>query len=267
MQSNFVRLAAAAAAKLGMACHIQLEELVDKTDRLYRQSGNVLLDKLFGATLYSYDVGEDEFGADRKLRAIATRLEKEQGKKTYIIPLAPNHKPIGTLGYLVAAQELLKQFEQQNLQVDEIVVGSGSGNTHSGILFGLRALGSRITVQGICVRRGANAQRPRIFKRCQAIAELLGIENPVSENDVLVDDTFLAPGYGKPNDATMQAILMAARKEGLVLEPTYTGKVMAGFIARAQNQGKDKTIVFLHTGGTPGVFAYQNVILQAMDSA
>lgn len=264
VQSNFVRLAAAAAAKLGMACHIQLEERVDKTDPLYHESGNVLLDKLFGATLYTYDEGEDEFGADRKLREIAAQLEKSQGKKTYIIPLAPNHRPLGALGYVVAAQELLQQFAQQNLQVDEVVVGSGSGNTHGGILFGLRALGSTIGVQGVCVRRDAQAQHARIFNRCQEIAELLHLDNPVSEEDVLVDDAFLAPGYGQVNDQTMQAILMAARKEGLVLDPTYTGKVMAGFIERARTQGADKTIVFLHSGGTPGVFAYQNTILQAI---
>ena len=264
VQSNFVRLAAAAAAKLGLDCHVQLEERVDKTDPLYHQSGNVLLDKLFGATIYSYNEGGDEFGADSKLREIADKLETEQGKKTYIIPLAPNHKPIGALGYMVAAQELLEQFSQVNLSVDEIVVGSGSGNTHAGILFGLRALGSDIVVQGTCVRREAEPQHPRIFKRCQEIAELLGVENKVTESDVVVNDAFLAPGYGKLNDATVEAILMAARKEGLVLDPTYTGKVMAGFIDRARKLDSDKTIVFLHSGGTPGVFAYQNAILEAI---
>ena len=267
VQSNFVRLAAASAAKLGLDCHIQLEERVDKTHPLYHQSGNVLLDKLFGATIYSYDEGEDEFGADRKLREIAAQLEKDHGKKTYIIPLAPNHKPLGALGYLVAAQELLQQFEEMNLHVDEVVVGSGSGNTHAGVLFGLRALGSPIVVQGICVRREAEPQHPRIVKRCEEIAELLEIDNPVSNDDVLVNDAFLAPGYGKSNPATSEAILMAARKEALVLDPTYTGKVMAGTIDRARTVGIDKTIVFLHSGGTPGVFAYQEVILGMIEEA
>ncbi|MEM7293230.1 MAG: D-cysteine desulfhydrase family protein [Pseudomonadota bacterium] len=266
VQSNFVRLAAASAAKLNMACHIQLEDRVDKADAMYHESGNVLLDKLFGATLHYYDEGEDEFGADRKLREIAADLEKKQGCKTYIIPLAPNHKPLGALGYVVAANELLQQFAAMDLEVDEIAVGSGSGNTHGGILFGLRALGSSIAVRGVCVRRDATVQKPRIIKRCQEIADLLEMANPVADEDVIVDDNFYLPGYGKLNAATNEALLLAARKEGLVLDPTYTGKVMAGFIDRARSLGSDKTLVFLHSGGTPGVFAYQNSILEAIAS-
>ena len=267
VQSNFVRLAAASAAKLGMQCHIQLEHRVETEDPHYHQSGNVLLDKLLGATLHFYDEGEDEFGADRKLREIADRLEREQGSKTYIIPLAPNHKPLGALGYVVAAQELLEQFATTSLQVDEIFVGSGSGNTHGGILFGLRALGSSIAVKGICVRRGAEVQRPRIIKRCQEIAELLEMDNPVRDDDVDVNDNFYQPGYGVLNDATREALLLAARKEALVLDPTYTGKVMAGFIDRARKLDTNKTLVFLHSGGTPGVFAYQEDILQTIAGA
>ena len=266
VQSNFVRLAAAAAAKLGIDCHIQLEARVDKTDALYHQSGNVLLDKLFGATLYYYDKGEDEFSADRELREIAVRLEDRYSRKTYIIPLAPNGKPLGALGYMVAAWELQQQFAMQNLHVDEVVVGSGSGNTHSGLLFGLRALGSPIAVRGVCVRREATAQRSRIFQYCKDIAALLAIDNCVSESDVLVDDAFFSPGYGKTNKATEEAILLAARREGLVLDPTYTGKVMASFIDHARTLDEGKTLVFIHTGGTPAIFAYQDDILRAIST-
>ncbi|MEM7209896.1 MAG: D-cysteine desulfhydrase family protein [Pseudomonadota bacterium] len=267
VQSNFVRLAAAAAAKLVMQCHVQLEERVDKTDPMYHLSGNVLLDKLFGAKMYSYDEGEDEFGADRKLREIADALEQEHGRKTYIIPLAPNHKPLGALGYMVAAQELLEQIESANIRVDEVVLGSGSGSTHGGMLFGLRALGSSITVRGICVRRDASVQKPRIEKRCQEIADLLEMKNPVTNDDVITEDDFYKPGYGKLNAATNEAILLAARKEGLVLDPTYTGKVMAGFIHRAREADKGKTLVFLHSGGTPSLFAYQDSIIAAANHA
>ena len=267
VQSNFVRLAAASAAKLGMDCHVQLEHRVDTDDPHYHQSGNVLLDKLFGATIHFYDEGEDEFGADRKLREIADQLQREQGRRTYIIPLAPNHKPLGALGYVVAAQELLEQFATMNLQVDEIFVGSGSGSTHGGILFGLRALGSAIAVKGICVRRDASLQQPRIVTRCREIADLLQMDNPVNREDVEVNDNFYKPGYGVLNDATREALLLAARKEALVLDPTYTGKVMAGFIDAARSGGTGKTRVFLHSGGTPGVFAYQEDILQTISLA
>jgi len=264
VQSNFVRLAAAAARKLGMECHIQLEERVAKDDPYYRTSGNVLLDKILGATLHSYPEGEDEAGADRNLGAIAAGLTA-QGRTPYIIPLAPGHAPLGALGYIICAEELLQQQQNLGLRIDEIVVASGSGNTHSGLLFGLRALGSSIPVKGICVRRGADLQGPRIKQRCQQIADFLEIENPVREEDVEVDDTFLPPGYGSANKDVMQAILVAARTEALMLDPTYTGKSMAGFMARASQAQQGSTLLYLHTGGTPAIFAYEKDFEQAFN--
>jgi len=263
VQSNFARLAAAGARKLGMDCHIQLEERVKKTDPAYRQSGNVLLEKMLGATLHEYPEGEDEEGADRRLGEIAEGL-KEQGRRPYIIPLGPGHPPKGALGYVAAAAELLQQVEEAGLAVDEIVVASGSGNTHAGLLFGLRALGSNIIVRGICVRRAADLQIPRIRDRCIQIAELLGMESPVSEGDVVIDDDFLAPGYGYTGEATARAILLGARTEGLMLDPTYTGKTFAGFVARAEASPPQSTLLFIHTGGTPAIFAYEKDLAQAI---
>ena len=121
VQSNFVRLAAASANKLGMDCHIQLEHRVSNTNDDYENSGNVLIDKMLGATIHTYPEGEDETGADRQLGIIAEKL-KSEGKRPYIIPLAPGHAPLGALGYVVAAQELLGQFQAQNLKVEKIVV-------------------------------------------------------------------------------------------------------------------------------------------------
>ncbi len=264
VQSNFVRLAAAAARKLGMDCHIQHEERVTKNDPNYHNSGNVLIDKLLGATLYSYPDGEDEAGADRNLGIIAEGL-KAKGRNTYIIPLSPGHTPLGALGYIFCALELLQQQKEQGLEIDEIVVASGSGNTHAGLLFGLRALGSAIPVKGICVRRSAEQQGSRIKNRCQEIADFLEIDNRVTDEDVEVDDTFLAPGYGHASSDVMQAILVAARTEALMLDPTYTGKSMAGFMARASQAEKDSTLVYLHTGGTPAIFAYEKAFEQAFN--
>jgi len=256
VQSNFVRLAAAGACKLGMTCHVQLEERVASTDPLYRTSGNVLIDRLLGATLHSYHDGEDELGADRRLGEIADELRR-QGRRPYIIPLAPGHAPLGALGYVVAAHELLGQIDNGGPAIDEIVVASGSGNTHAGLLFGLRALGSGIPVTGVCVRRDAAAQAARLHKRCLDIAELLEIESPVDDSDVVLTDAFLAPGYGKASDSTLEAIKLGARYEGLMLDPTYTGKVMAGFIDRAGSMAAEKSLLFIHTGGTTAIFAYE----------
>ena len=264
VQSNFVRLAAAAARTQGMDCHIQLEERVPgKTDPLYRESGNVLLDRLLGATLHSYPEGEDEAGADRRLGEIAAGLEAE-GRRPYIIPLAPGHKPLGALGYVVAAREILSQLAERGLALDEIVVPSGSGNTHAGILYGLRALGCGARVTGVCVRRPADIQKSRIAGRCREIAELLGVDCPVTDDDVIVDDTAFWPGYGQLNQATLDAIAMAAQTEALILDPVYTGKSMAGFIERAGRAEPGRVLLYLHTGGIPAVFAYGPALTEAV---
>lgn len=257
VQSNFARLTAAGARKLGMDCHIQWEERVTKQDPRYRNSGNVLIERVLGATLHSYPEGEDEAGADRRLGEIADEL-RQTGRKPYIIPLAPGHAPLGALGYVVAAQELLQQIDETDLRVDEIFVASGSGATHAGLLFGLRALGSSIPVTGICVRRDAAAQGPRISQRCAEIAELLQIENSVSAEDVVVTDAFLAPGYGRASEEVIEAIRLAARTEALMLDPVYSGKTMAGFISAAKRAEGEGALIVIHTGGTPGIFAYED---------
>jgi len=259
VQSNFVRLAAAAAATLGMKCHIQLEERVAKDDPLYRNSGNVLLDKLLGATLHSYPEGEDEEGADRQLGEIAKALEAE-GSKPYIVPLAPGHPPLGALGYVVAAREIMAQAADMQIEFDEMVVASGSGNTHAGLLFGLRAMGHKCRVTGACVRRSAEIQTPRIKNRCVEIAHLLEMENPVADEDIILDDTYLSPGYGTLNAGVSKAIKLSAQTEALILDPVYTGRTMAAALQRTA-LNKNQNLLVIHTGGTPAVFAYGNDLL------
>ena len=263
VQSNFVRMAAAAARKLGMQCHIQQEERVTTNDPSYRNSGNVFLNKLLGATLHSYPHGEDEAGADRQLGVIASELEAK-GRRPFIIPLGPGHPPLGALGYVVAAAELLTQFEQDELGIDEIFVGSGSGATHAGLLFGLRALDSDISVTGVCVRRDAALQRVRIQDTCEGVATLLGVNSNVTDEDINLIDDFLAPGYGVAGDATLRAIVLGAQKEGLLVDPVYTGKALAALIQQARIADKRSTFLFLHTGGTPALFAYQEPIQRAL---
>ncbi len=265
VQSNFVRSAAAAAAKLRMDCHVQLEDRVPDTDGTHQVSGNVLLNKLLGATIHSYPDGEDEAGADRNLGKIANDL-KAQGKKPYVIHLSPGYPPLGALGYVVAAREILDQLETTGTTIDEIVVASGSTATHAGLLFGLRATGSQIPVMGICVRRRADQQAPRVLARCEEISALLDTENCVSAKDVVVDDVAYPPGYGQLNKNTIEAIKLAASQEGLILDPVYTGKVMAGLIHRIQAGAYPKTanILFLHTGGQPALFAYEPKLTEAL---
>ncbi len=263
VQSNFVRLAAAAARKLRMDCHIQLEERVSKNDPNYRNSGNVLLDRLLGATLTAYPDGEDEAGADRRLELIASDLRKS-GRRPYIVPLSPGHPPLGALGYVDAAREILRQCADFNLEFDEMVVASGSGNTHAGLLFGLRALGSKMRVTGACVRRNADLQFARIRDRCREISKLLGTASIVGDDDIILTDEFLAPGYGRLNDAALKAIRLAALDEALILDPVYTGKAMACALQRAKALEPGQSLLVIHTGGTPALFAYANDLAAAL---
>jgi len=263
VQSNFLRLAAAAARKLGMTCHIQLEERVATDDPRCWESGNVIIDKLLGATLHSYSQGEDESGADHQLESIADDL-RDAGRRPYIIRLVPGHPPLGSLGYVVAAHELLQQIMEGDLPVNEIFVGSGSAATHAGLLFGLRALGSSIQVTGVCVRRDATSQQIRVRNTCDGIATLLDIESKVTDDDIKLTDAFLAPGYGKANPATSNAIVLGAQTEALILDPVYSGKAMAALIHHAKSANDSSTFVFLHTGGTPAIFAYQGAIEEAL---
>jgi D-cysteine desulfhydrase/L-cysteate sulfo-lyase len=256
VQSNFACLAAAAARKLGLDCELQLEERVAKGAPAYRNSGNVLLDRLLGATLHSYPDGEDEAGADRRLEEIAGRLS-EQGRRPYVIHLAPGHPPLGALGYVAAARELLAQLAERELSIDEIVVASGSGHSHGGLLFGLRALGSGLRVTGVCVRRDAAVQAARIASRCREIAAYLELDPVVEDRDIHLVDDFLAPGYGRFDQAVLRAIDLAARHEAQFLDPVYTGKAMAALLRRAEAAGPDHSLLFLHTGGTPAIFAYE----------
>ncbi|HCX87016.1 MAG TPA: cysteine desulfhydrase [Gammaproteobacteria bacterium] len=255
VQSNFVRMAAAAAAKLGLDCHIQLEERVGDAGADYRQSGNVLLDRILGATIHTYPEGEDEAGADANLKTIADELDSA-GKRPYIIPLAPGHPPLGALGYVRAAAEILSQVEDLDDGIDDIFVASGSGSTHAGLLFGFRSLDWPIRVTGVCVRRNRDLQLERIANRCQEIARLLDMDNPVTSDDIRVTDETYSPGYGKLNDQALEAIDLCARREGLLLDPVYTGKAMAACLSHVRGTGKNQSTLFVHTGGTPGLFGY-----------
>ena len=258
VQSNFVRLAAAGARQLGMDIHIQLEERVDDADDLYRASGNVLLDRLLGATLHSFPVGEDETAADAGLERLARSLANA-GRRPYVIHLGVDHPPIGGLGYVLAASEVMEQARARGFGFDAVVCASGSALTHAGTLVGMRAIGEAMPVHGICVRRDISRQRPRVAKRAAELAEMIGRADIVlDERAIDVSDEVHPPGYGKLNDAIREAISMAARLEALILDPVYTGKAMAGLIAHVRSGciRAGSRALFLHTGGLPAIFAY-----------
>ena len=169
VQSNLVRIAAAAARKLGMAIHIQLEDRVADGGDLYRTSGNLLLDRMLGATLHPFPMGEDEAAADAAMERRAAARAAE-GRRPYVIHSAPGHPPLGGLGYVVTAEEVVEQARALEMRFDAVVCASGSALTHAGLLVGLRALGERVPVLGICVRRDAASQAARVVRVAGALA-------------------------------------------------------------------------------------------------
>ena len=257
IQSNYVRVAAAAGRQLGMETHIQLEERVPDVDALYRSSGNVLLDRLFGAKLHSFPVGDDEPAADASLDLLAQSLA-EEGRRPYVIHLAPAHPPLGALGYVIAAEETLKQARGLDLKFDAVVCPTGSALTHAGLLVGLSALDVKVPVYGICVRRDAGSQAARVRQVAEQLAAMIERPEVFDADEVEAFDGVLAPGYGRLNDAVREAISLAARQEGLLLDPVYTGKTMAGLIEHVRSGviPAGSRVLFIHTGGLPAIFAY-----------
>lgn len=267
VQSNFVRLAAAAARVLGMDPVVQLEQRVDRDDPAYLTSGNVLLDRLFGAQIHYFHDGEDEQAADANLEKIADGVRRQQ-RTPYVIHLGIDHPPIGGLGYVQGAIELSRQIDQRGIDCRHLVVASGSGLTHAGLLVGTTTLLPNMKVHGICVRRSATLQHPRIARRCAEIEQLLNIAPVVSDAAINVDDCVLAPGYGQLNAETAEAVRIAAMDEAMLIDPVYTGRAMAGLIHKVRSGQIEQgdSVIFVHTGGTPGLFAYQADVMQALDN-
>ncbi|MGI9480291.1 MAG: pyridoxal-phosphate dependent enzyme [Hyphomicrobiaceae bacterium] len=264
VQSNFVRTTAAAAAKLGLAAEVQLEDRVAGTDALQQHSGNVLLNEMVGAVVHHFPEGENEAAADAALDARADELSRA-GRKPYVIHLGADHPPTGGLGYAGGAAETLEQWEGP--LPDAVLVPSGSGLTHAGFLVGARAAGWKVPIIGSCVRRDSALQKPRITDRAREIAALLGFDALINEADVIVRDNVLAPGYGQLNDAVAHAIDIAARREALLLDPVYSGRTLAGLINCLEEKviNPGDRVLMIHTGGNPGLFAYQNKLASAID--
>lgn len=259
VQSNYVRTAAAAAAKLGLECHVQLEERVAGMNHEYETTGNALLDVLFGARVHRYPYGHDEAGADRALEQIADDV-RAAGGRPYVVHLGPEHPPLGVVAYVEAASEMLQQAESMGARIDAVVLPSGSAVTHIGMLMGLRAAGSAARVHGICIRREAAAQQQRFDTIVPLAEQLLECPGLIEPADLLAVDGYLGDGYGIPGSDTLDAMARVAQLEGIIVDPVYTGKAAAGLIGlgRANTWGPDATVVFLHTGGLPALFGYRD---------
>ena len=252
VQSNHVRQTAAAACKFGLDCHALLERRVPDRAADYETTGNVLFDHIFGTTIEFRPPGLDMNG---EARAVTEKFAAN-GRKPYFIPGGGSNE-IGALGYVSCAYEMLAQFDAQGLDVGWIVLASGSAGTHAGLLAGLHAAGSDIPVMGISVRQPRERQIAAVHKLAAATAAQL-TDIPLSLDKTLVDDGYVGAGYGLPTEGTIAAINLIARKEGLLLDPVYSAKGLAGMIGLTEQKffDRQKDVVFLHTGGAAALFAY-----------
>lgn len=253
-QSNHVRQTAAAAAKLGLKCAAVLERV--RTDNLYETTGNALLDHMFGAAPHFVDLDTDLVAA---MIDLAAALNAE-GEATYTVPVGGSN-PLGALGYVVCADELARQFREQGMHPGLIVLASGSAGTQAGLLVGLALAGLEIPVVGMCVSRPGPAQVAKVKNLVGCICDLLDRADLEDVIDVVCDGAYVGPGYGAPTPGMTEAVRLVARSEGIVLDPVYTGKAMAGLIdyARTGKLTGSGPVVFLHTGGAPALFAYPDL--------
>ncbi|MEL6266331.1 MAG: D-cysteine desulfhydrase [Pseudomonadota bacterium] len=261
VQSNHVRQTAAAACLAGLDCHALLERRVPGTDDTYETSGNVLLDRLFGCSIEYRPPGLD---MNAEAEAVGARLRAE-GRRPYVIP-GGGSNVTGALGYARCAQEILDQAGESGLAFDWLVTATGSTGTHAGLVAGLHAMGSDLPVMGISVRQPMARQIGAVHALARATAERLGAP-ALPQSRVLVDDGYVGPGYGIPATSTIEAIEITARQEGILLDPVYSAKGMAGLIGLIRKgffRAEDR-VLFLHTGGATALFAYQAALTQPQD--
>lgn len=261
VQSNHCRLTLAASRREGLECFLVLEERV-KGSYSESASGNNLLYRLLDAER----IFVSPFGADLQA-TIAEAQEtvvRETGHPAWFIPGGAS-TPLGAAGYAAALLELLEQCRRQHISFDGIVVASGSGGTHAGLLAGKALFGYPGSINGISVRNPRMEQTPKIAALARETCVFLQSSATLADDWIRVDDDWVGPGYSIPDAHTLEAIRLFAREEGILLDPVYTGKAAAGLIGmiRRGDIEKNANVLFWHTGGWPALFAYGEHFLPA----
>ena len=257
-QSNHCRITLSAAVKEGLKCQFVIEERIPNS---YDPdaSGNNFMFRLLGVDAITVvPAGTNMAEAMEKMAAEA----RSQGRKPYIIP-GGGSNAIGGLGYVACAQELQQQLFEMGQPMDYVVVGSGSSGTHGGLVAGFLGNNIRIPLVGIGVSRDPGDQNPLVLKEAQSIMDLLQTGISVPPEAVVSYGDWWRPKYSLPNPAMIEAVQMLARTEAILLDPVYTGKIMAGLIGLSRKGffKADDNVLFLHTGGATALHAYESVIL------
>jgi D-cysteine desulfhydrase family pyridoxal phosphate-dependent enzyme len=275
VQSNWCRQTAAAAARLGKRSVLVL---LSKPGGSTHRDGNLLLDHLLGSEVRIVEPTESRSflrlaNVEEFIRPV---LEEEQaaGRKPYVAPVGGSlvegsmERPLGAIGYLNAFVELTEQARAMGVIVDAVVLASGSSGTQAGLLAGAHLLSSTTKIVGISVTESEDILKGYVTDVADRVLVEIGADSRVSAEGLVVFDDYLKEGYGVLNQEVTNAIRLLARSEGLLLDPVYTGKAMAGLLDLAgQGYFKDcENVVFLHTGGTPALFPYRDELVSLLQS-
>jgi D-cysteine desulfhydrase family pyridoxal phosphate-dependent enzyme len=252
VQSNHARQTAAAAAACGLRCVIVLRGHPPPV-----ATGNLLLDHLLGARIV--------FSGERTREQVAEEVvaaEKAEGHRPFLIPVGASDE-VGAAGFVAALEELKGQLDELRLRVDRVVFASSSFGTQAGLCVGAKALGFEAQLAGIAIESTRMELQTAVAEIAARLAPRIGLQSSVAPGEVVAYDAYLGGGYAVLGEREREAIHLAARHEGILLDPVYTGRAMAGLIdlVRRREFGADETIVFWHTGGTPALFAYAEELL------
>ena len=251
VQSNHARQTAAACAVMGLKCLIILEQRLNNAPESYMSSGNVFLDKLFGADVKVCPKNEDVSKYSEKL----IKDIKTKGTNVYFIPGGGSNS-IGALGYVECLNEIIKENNKYNFS--QIIHATGSAGTQAGLLAGRKYFNCNIAVTGICVRHKKDIQVDKVYEEAKKTCEKLCC-NILEKSDVIVYDEYIGSGYGEPTEAMIEATKLIAKKEAILLDPVYSGKAFAGLIGLIKNKKfkKNDNVLFIHTGGAVSLSAYE----------
>jgi len=258
VQSNHCRLTLAAAVKEGLKCRLVLEERVAGSYNP-KAGGNNFLFQLLGVEKIKVVPG----GSDmlHEMQQAADEVASE-GRTAYIIP-GGGSNPIGATGYVACAEEILNQMFDKGLKIDRVVCASGSTGTHAGLITGFFGNNSNIPVIGVNVSRTKEVQEELVYELVEQTAAHLGVNSAIPRDAVLCFGDYVGPGYSLPTPQMAEAVRMLARLEGILMDPVYTGKAMAGFIDLIRNGffKKEENVLFIHTGGSPALHVYMEEVL------
>jgi D-cysteine desulfhydrase len=258
VQSNHCRLTLAAAVREGLKCRLVLEERVPGSYSP-EAGGNNFLFRLMGVEKIKVVPGGSDMTA--AMQAAADEVAGEN-RKAYVIP-GGGSNPVGATGYVACAEEILAQTFELGINIDRIICASGSAGTHAGLVTGFYGNNSNIPVIGINVSRPKVEQEELVYHLVQKTAEHVGVNSGISRKAVVCFDEYVGPGYSLPTPEMAEAVRMLARLEGVLIDPVYTGKAMAGLIdlVRKGTFNQKENILFIHTGGSPALYVYMSDIL------